>query len=129
MKLHRILLLLLICSAMPGVDVGRKAATRKTEGETRILVFQSSEDKHESLQAKSPLTLHAQRSDALTIVVDDSVKYQEIDGFGASLTESSAWLLRHKLNDTQRRDALEMLFDRKKGIGLSMLRQPMGASD
>ena len=129
MKLQRILLLLLIGSAMPGVDLGRKAAPRKSESESRILVFQSSEDKHESLEARPALVFHSERSNALTIVVDDSVKYQEIDGFGASLTESSAWLLRHKLNDTQRRDALEILFDRKKGIALGMLRQPMGASD
>jgi glucosylceramidase len=61
--------------------------------------------------------------------VDDSAKYQEIDGFGASLTESSAYLLKRKLGDAQRSDALRMLFDRQKGIGLSMLRQPMGASD
>src|SRR5262249_60387371 len=53
----------------------------------------------------------------------------ETDGFGASLTESSAYLLKRKLTDAQRTEALGMLFDQQKGIGLSMLRQPMGASD
>ena len=52
-----------------------------------------------------------------------------MDGFGASLTDSSAWLLAKKLTDAQRKAALEMLFDPEKGIGLSVLRQPMGASD
>jgi glucosylceramidase len=95
----------------------------------RIDVVESSEDLHESLQEKLPLHFGSSRTERLTIVVSDAVKYQQIDGFGASLTDSSAWLISQKLNKTQRAQLLEMLFDRKKGIGLSMLRQPMGASD
>jgi len=94
-----------------------------------IKIFQSSEEKHESLAEKTALAFRGERVPALTVFVDDSTKYQEIDGFGASLTQSSAWLLKRKLTDAQRREALNMLFDRQKGIGLSMLRQPMGASD
>src|SRR5262249_47325231 len=90
---------------------------------------QSSEEKLESLAQKSALTFRRERASAPTIFVDDTNKYQAIDGFGASLTESSAYLLKRKLTDVQRAEALRMLFDRQKGIGLSMLRQPMGASD
>jgi len=61
--------------------------------------------------------------------VNDAVRYQKIDGFGASLTDSSAWLLRNKLSDSQFQKIMEMLFDREKGIGLSLLRRPMGSSD
>ena len=53
---------------------------------------------------------------------------QEIDGFGASLTHSSAFLL-HSLPDHKRREILLDLFDRVHGIGLSYLRLPMGTSD
>jgi glucosylceramidase len=95
----------------------------------RIAVVESSDDLHESLQEKPALQFGAERKPALTITVDDAQRYQQIDGFGASLTDSSAWLLSHKLTDAQRKDALEMLFSRDKGVGLSMLRQPMGASD
>lgn len=95
----------------------------------RIDVVESSEDLHESLQEKPPLHFGSSRTEGLTIVVSDAVKYQQIDGFGASLTDSSAWLISQKLNKPQRAQLLEMLFDREKGIGLSMLRQPMGASD
>jgi len=94
-----------------------------------VKVYQSSEEKRESLAEKPVLAFRTERAPALTIFVDDATKYQEIDGFGASLTESSAYLLKRKLGDAQRSDALRMLFDRQKGIGLSMLRQPMGASD
>jgi len=92
-------------------------------------VYESSEELHETLQEKPALTFAAARAPHLTITVNDAVKYQEMDGFGASLTDSSAWLISQKLSEAQRAQLLEMLFDPKKGIGLSILRQPMGASD
>jgi glucosylceramidase len=95
----------------------------------RIDLVESSEDLRESLQEKPALHFGSDRAPALTIHVDDSVRYQQIDGFGASLTDSSAWLFSHKLSDAQRKDALELLFSSTKGISLSVLRQPMGASD
>jgi glucosylceramidase len=108
---------------------GQQSSPSASESSGRIEVTESSEELHESLAAKEPLQFGATRAPALTINVDDSVRYQIIDGFGASLTDSSAWLLAKKLSDAQRKEALEMLFSRSKGIGLSMLRQPMGASD
>ena len=96
---------------------------------SRIEVVQSSEDQRETLQEKPALTFGAARTPNLTITVNDAVKYQQIDGFGASLTDSSAWLLWNKLTEAQRKEAMQMLFSPAKGIGLSVLRQPMGASD
>lgn len=61
--------------------------------------------------------------------VDDSVMYQEMDGFGASFTDTSAWLFMNKMTADQRRVALRDLFDCSAGVGLSYLRQPMGSSD
>jgi glucosylceramidase len=104
-------------------------AARPGKSPASISVFASSEEKHKSLAEKPALAFRTQRTNALTIFVDATTKYQEIDGFGASVSESSAYLLKRKLTDAQRTDALRMLFDRQKGIGLSMLRQPMGASD
>ena len=95
----------------------------------RIGVVESSEDLHESLLEKPPLQFGSSRIPALTIEIDDSVKYQQVDGFGASLTDSSAWLLSQKLTPAQRRTLLKQLFDTKQGIGLAILRQPMGSSD
>lgn len=65
---------------------------------------------------------------AQTITVDTTRRYQEITGFGASLTDSSAWLIGTKLDQTQRDAVMRDLFG-SKGIGLSFIRQPMGASD
>jgi glucosylceramidase len=63
------------------------------------------------------------------ITLDDTQTYQQIDGFGASLTDSSAWLFTYSMNTSQRQAALEELFDPATGIGLTYLRQPMGTSD
>ncbi len=66
---------------------------------------------------------------ARTIAINPAVTYQEIEGFGASLTDSSAWLIYAFLNASERQAVLTDLFDPDNGIGLSYLRQPMGASD
>jgi glucosylceramidase len=108
---------------------GREAPRAEGQNAVRIEVVESSDDLHESLQQKPALYFGAIHSPSLTITVDDTRKYQQMDGFGASLTDSSAWLLSHKLTDRQRKEALEKLFSPTKGIGLSVLRQPMGTSD
>jgi len=95
----------------------------------QIEVIESVENQSPALVSKPALRFGKTQTTALTIRVDDSVKYQTIEGFGASFTDSSAWLFDKKLTHEQRKAALEMLFDQQKGIGLSVLRQPMGASD
>jgi len=119
-------LLLLLLPVLYDTRAQRKAASNEAP---RIYVVESSEDQHETLQEKPALTFGATRTPNLTITVNDAVRYQQIDGFGASLTDSSAWLLWSKLTEAQRKEALQMLFSPTKGIGLSILRQPMGASD
>jgi len=52
-----------------------------------------------------------------------------MEGFGAAMTESSAWLIWTKLPVAQRDALMRKLFDPVDGIGLSYLRLPMGASD
>lgn len=61
--------------------------------------------------------------------VDSSQRFQSIDGFGASMTDSSAWLLQTQLSSEARDKTMHALFDPKTGAGLSFLRQPLGASD
>lgn len=65
-----------------------------------------------------------------TILINDSIAYQPIEGVGAAMTDSSAWLIMNKLNEEQRAILLSNLFTREgEGIGLNYLRLPMGASD
>ncbi len=96
---------------------------------TQIEVVESIENRAPALEKKPSLQFGKTQTSALTIRVDEATHYQTIDGFGASLTDSSAWLLDQKLTPEQRKETLDHLFDPKSGIGLSVLRQPMGASD
>lgn len=66
---------------------------------------------------------------SFAITVDDTTTYQQMDGFGASLTDSSAWLIWNKLDSSQQASLTQSLFSPSSGIGISFLRQPMGASD
>jgi glucosylceramidase len=61
-----------------------------------------------------------------TIDVNENQLYQLMEGFGASLSDSSAWLI---YNSTQRDAIMQQLFDPNLGIALSYIRQPIGASD
>jgi glucosylceramidase len=64
-------------------------------------------------------------SKQLTITVDPSRRYQRMDGFGASITDSSASVLM-ELDRATRDATMKDLFVTD---GLSFLRQPVGSSD
>ncbi|MFF1817816.1 glycoside hydrolase family 30 beta sandwich domain-containing protein [Kribbella sp. NPDC058245] len=64
-----------------------------------------------------------------TIDVNPGTTYQTMDGFGAAFTDSSTWLTWNKQSSSQRDALLTKLFDRTNGIGLSLMRLPIGASD
>lgn len=73
--------------------------------------------------------IFADNSEALPVIkIDTTLQYQSIDGFGAALTGSSAIVLQ-RLSAEARHNILETLFDKGKGIGISVLRISMGASD
>lgn len=96
----------------------------------QVMVVQTDSDLRAPMETKASVVFSRKNApSSLTIKVSSTQKYQTIDGFGASLTDSSAWLLYAKLAPDQRDEIVHALFDPKRGIGLSFLRQPMGASD
>ena len=83
-----------------------------------------------ALAPSAPARFAGRASARPQIVVDDTQRFQEIVGFGASLTDSSAWLIQHTLDARQRDALLEELFGREgNGLGLSFSRLTIGASD
>ena len=44
------------------------------------------------------------------VIIDPTRKYQTMVGFGAALTDSSAWLIRNAMSASQRRALLQELF-------------------
>jgi len=74
--------------------------------------------------------VHFQAGENSGIVIDDAKRYQQMEGFGAAMTDSSAWLIMNKLDEAAREKVMRDLFTREgNGIGLSYVRIPMGASD
>ncbi|WP_036708453.1 glycoside hydrolase family 30 protein [Paenibacillus pinihumi] len=63
------------------------------------------------------------------ILVDTRTRFQEMDGFGASFTDASAYLVYKVLPEDERKKVMKHLFDPNEGIGISFLRQVIGASD
>jgi glucosylceramidase len=63
------------------------------------------------------------------VVIDVNAKYQTITGFGAALTDSSAWLIHNKMNAVQRQALLRELFGAPPNLNFNMMRLTIGASD
>ncbi|MEO6712576.1 MAG: glycoside hydrolase family 30 beta sandwich domain-containing protein [Mycobacteriales bacterium] len=91
-------------------------------------VWMTTVDRSEQLTRRADVPFSFGGSDELTVTVDPSRTYQEMDGFGASITDSSAVLLA-ALPRAKRDEVMRSLFSRDGGIALGFLRQPMGASD
>ena len=93
-------------------------------------VWLTTDDQRSTLAAQ-PAAAFAPASPADNpIVVDETRTYQTIEGFGASFTDSSAYLLNQVASPAARAAAMRRLFTRDgDGIGLSFIRNPMGASD
>jgi glucosylceramidase len=62
------------------------------------------------------------------IAVDPDKSYQQMIGFGAAMTDASAYLI-NRMTASDREVLLQDLFGGENGIGLSFMRVPMGASD
>jgi glucosylceramidase len=64
------------------------------------------------------------------ITIDDQQRFQTMQGFGAAMTDTSAWLIWDKLAPGQRGALMQKLFaSGPRGIGMSYVRVPIGATD
>lgn len=99
---------------------------------TTVSVVLSTDDQ-KSLMAAQPgvnFTSTLPGASANIITVDETQLYQSIDGFGAAMTDSAAYLLKEKVPTANLPGVMNDLFTRSgKGIGISFIRNPMGASD
>jgi glucosylceramidase len=108
-------------------SAGRTGAGR-TGPDPAARVWVTTVDRAELLHDRGTVPFTAGPSGELTITVDPSRTYQTVDGFGASITDSSAAVL-YRLDPAARERAMRSLFDPAVGIGVSALRQPIGSSD
>ncbi len=123
--------LLLCIGSLFLVGCPNSKQTRQTAaGGASVQIVETTGDRAMLLQAQPSLNLTAgETSSSPVITVDATIQYQQMDGFGGSLTDSSAWLIWNKLSVSQQTALMQQLFSPSAGIGISFLRQPMGATD
>ena len=95
--------------------------------QARIYVSSQAGDR---LTAKPAIQFHAGRRDSAgpTFTVDESTRYQQIDGFGASFLESGSLTL-NTLEPAQQEKVLKALFDTQTGAGFSAMKCPLAGTD
>jgi glucosylceramidase len=95
--------------------------------QARIYVSSQAGDR---LTAKPPLQFQAGRrgSTPTTFTVDESARYQRIDGFGASFLESGSLTL-NTLEPAAQGKVLKALFDPQTGAGFSAMKCPLAGTD
>jgi len=83
------------------------------------------------LQQQAPIAFGpAGGSAAQTITVNEGTQYQQYTGAGASITDTTATLLAGgAISAATRNTVMSKLFSPTDGIGISFLRNPIGASD
>jgi glucosylceramidase len=114
-----------ICRTLALATVSAIAAAAPAAAAPTAQVWVTTPDGAERLADRGSVAFERGGSDELTISVDPSRVYQRMDGFGASITDSSAHVL-YQLDRRRRDSAMRNLFGRNR---LSFLRQPMGSSD
>jgi glucosylceramidase len=95
-----------------------------------VNVWLTTDDQSKKLQQQSSISFSAGTAAANPIVVDESKLYQQVEGFGASFTDTTGYALNQLATASARNAAMTNLFTRiGGGIGLGFVRNPMGASD
>ena len=92
-------------------------------------VWVSSADGTKKLAPTEPIAAAADMAgNEARIVVDPAARHQSMVGFGAGMTDASAYLFMEKLDPAQRKALFADLFG-PDGIGIDFVRVPVGASD
>jgi len=94
-------------------------------------VWVTSGDRSRMLSEQAPLEFATEvPRDGPVIVVDGAQRFQSMVGFGAAITDASAWLIQTRLTPAQRDALMGELFGRDAGgLGFSFTRITIGASD
>lgn len=100
----------------------------KQYGGDYVEVYETTGSKSRLIERLSDIDLVDLNNDSMniTVEIDPSVKGQEYQGVGASLTHSSAYLLM-QLSKEERTNVLKEMFD--PSIGFNLIRVPLGSSD
>jgi len=91
-------------------------------------VWETDADRSKLLAAQGDVVFNATTASGTVITVDPAQSYQTMVGFGASMTDASAYLIRNRMTAGQRDALMGDLFG-EAGLGFSFMRLTIGASD
>ena len=104
------------------------AETGNVIGNAQVWITNGAKSKLLNKQSSGASIYDSNATTDPSISIDFSQKYQEIEGFGAALTGSSALVI-NSMGTAQKEALIKDLFSPSEGIGLSYLRLTIGASD
>ncbi|QNL52286.1 glucosylceramidase [Olivibacter sp. SDN3] len=121
---------LLMLFALLNMAACNNPSSESPEEDSKGVVPYLTTGDQKALLARQPALAFVEKSNDLpTITIDDNKVYQDIDGFGFTLTGGSADLIQ-ALPEDQRSVLLRELFGREENsIGINYLRVSIGASD
>ena len=112
-----------------GVTLWRPAAHAQAAGPT-VGVWLTTTDGQNTITPQTNVNFGPDSgTNSYTIDVNEQQQFQQMLGFGAAMTDTSAYLINDKMSTAQRNAVMSALFDANSGIGVSFVRIPMGSSD
>jgi len=117
-----------IVAAVGAVGLNATAAAAPEPGTVSAHVWITTANGVDKLNDLGTVDFSTAPSTAPTVVVDPTLTYQTMQGFGGAITDSSASAL-YTLPPGQRAQVMASLFSPTTGDGLDYLRQPIGGSD
>ena len=127
-----LLLALSLCAlgAAPAASAPKKKARPKVVFGPQVSVVLTTADLSRALSRMPALRFSSSSATppGLLIRVRDDATYQRFKGSGGAMTDTSAWLIEDQLRPGTRAWLMRRLFS-SSGIGLNLIRAPMGASD
>ncbi|WP_052351980.1 glycoside hydrolase family 30 protein [Deinococcus pimensis] len=129
------LLLLVLATGCAGQTPAPTIGSTPASGPVQALaneavsVTMTSADRSKLLSGQTGATFGTGSGTAdVTINVDENTSYQTIQGFGASFNGATVYNVQQRMNATQRQAWIDAFFS-SSGLGLNILRQPVGGSD
>jgi glucosylceramidase len=121
-------LTLLAACRTPPEPAAQPEAAKPASAE--VSVWLTTSDRARSLTPMPAAGLASQPPAPVHIRIEPGRRYQRMLGFGAAITDASAWLIQHRMSPAQRDTLLRELFGREgDGIGFEFTRLTIGASD
>jgi len=124
--------LMLCLSGLPQADAwasNQAVAADNLLSPSAVQVWISTTDRSKLLSREPDTHFDAAEQLPLDIHVNPAKQFQKMIGFGASITDASAWLMQNMLDAATRDALMKELFGSAPGLGLSFTRLTIGASD